>query len=72
MRETHGIQQVAKRGIKKTGSIFESSKYLIPQKIHIHPRSLTWPLKIYGLEDYFPFGMVYFQGRTVKLQVGIP
>ena len=33
---------------------------------------LTWhrviaPEKVMGLEDNFPFGMVYFQGRTVKL-----
>ena len=36
----------------------------------LHPRSLTFsPLKNDGwkLEEYFPFGMVTFQGRTVKL-----
>jgi len=42
VRKTHGIQQVAKRGIKKTGSIFGSSKHLIPQKID------KYRLKIYG------------------------
>ena len=38
-------------------------KQLTPQKFNIAPEK-GW------LEDYFPFGTVYFQGRTVKLQVG--
>ena len=36
-----------------------------PPKFNIAPEQ-------WWLQDYFPFEMVYFQGRTVKLQVGNP
>ena len=32
----------------------------------LHPRNLTWPLNNGWLEDEFPFGIAYFEGRTVK------
>ncbi len=39
--------------------------------IHVHintpPKFNSSPLKNGWLEDYHPFGMAYFQGRTVKL-----
>ena len=39
---------------------------------NLHPRSLTArPWKMMVGRQAFPFGKAYFQGRTVKLQVGI-
>ncbi len=62
-----GLPQALKRDYVYSIVPLISSQFLwdlshshIPPKFNIN-------LKKWWLEDYFPFGMVYFQGRTVKL-----